>query len=339
MDFERNARFKQILTGAILGLAGLCLIAMTLGRYSMNPADSLRVLYEWLTGAAPVDSAMWDILFIIRIPRIIAAVLVGAALSLSGAVYQGVFKNPLVSPDLLGVSSGASVGAAIAILFGAGMGLIQLSAFIMGMVAVGTSVTITRFIKNQSNLALVLAGIITSGFMASANGALKYIANPETQLQEIVFWQMGSLASINPGHIASVSPMMLLCGMLMLALSWRINILSFGDDEAKSLGMNVTLYRGITIAGSSLLTASAVSISGTIGWVGLIIPHLGRLLVGSDNVKLLPAAALTGAMFMLVVDTISRAATTVEIPLSILTGFIGAPFFAWLLWKQKEGVQ
>lgn len=339
MDYTRNTRFKRILTSTILGLVGLCLMALILGRYSMNPTDTLRALYEWLTGAAPTDSSMHDVLFIIRIPRILAAVLIGSALALSGAVYQGVFKNPLVSPDLLGVSSGASVGAAIAILFGAGMGFIQLSAFVMGMVAVVTSVTITRFIKNQSNLALVLAGIITSGFMASVCAALKYIANPETQLSEIVFWQMGSLAAVNPGQMISVSPLLLICGALMLALSWRINILSFGEEEAKSLGMNVVLYRGITIAGASLLTASAVSISGTIGWVGLIIPHLGRLLVGSDNVKLLPAAALLGGMFMLVVDTISRAATTVEIPLSILTGLLGAPFFAWLLWKQKEGVQ
>jgi len=338
MDYARNTRFKRILIGAVLTLAGLCLLASALGRYSMNPVDTLRVLYEWVTGAAPVDSAMHTILFEIRIPRILAAVLVGAALSLSGAVYQGVFRNPLVSPDILGVSSGASVGAAIAILLGAGMALIQISAFVVGMAAVGISVTITRFIKNQSNLALVLAGIITSGFMTSLNGVLKYIANPETQLQEIVFWQMGSLAAVNPRQVISVSPLLLICGALMLALSWRINILSFGEDEAKSLGMNVVLYRGITIAGSSMLTASAVSISGTIGWVGLIIPHLGRLLVGADNVKLLPAAALLGAMFMLIVDTISRAATTMEIPLSILTGLIGAPFFTWLLWKQKEGV-
>ncbi len=217
--------------------------------------------------------------------------------------------------------------------------MVQFFAFLVGMAAVGISVSITRFLKNQSNLALVLAGIITSGFMASVCATLKYIANPETQLSEIVFWQMGSVASVNHIQLTSVSPLLIICGVLMLALSWRINILSFGEEEAKTLGMNVMLYRGITIAGSSLLTASAVSISGTIGWIGLVIPHLGRLLVGSDNVKLLPACVLLGGLFMLVIDTISRAATTVEIPLSILTGLLGAPFFAWLLWKQKGGVQ
>lgn len=278
---------------------------MSLGRYTINPLDVIRTIHEWLTGAVPFDAAMHDVLFVIRIPRILAAMLVGSALALSGAVYQGVFKNPLVSPDLLGVSSGASVGAGIAILFGAGMVIIQISAFLMGILAVGISVTITRFLKNQSNLALVLAGIITSGFMASVCAALKYISNPETQLSAIIFWQMGSVASVNIQQLISVSPLLLICGVLMVALSWRINILSFGDEEAKTLGMNVLLYKGITIAGSSLLTASAVSISGTIGWIGLVIPHLGRLLVGSDNVKLLPTSVLLGGMFMMIVDTIS----------------------------------
>ncbi len=335
----RNTNYKRFLIGSCLWMLAMVLLALSVGRYSMNPADVLLALSERLSGTSPQDAAMHDVLFVIRIPRILAAVLVGGALALSGAVYQGVFKNPLVSPDLLGVSAGASVGAAIAILFGLGMAMVQFFAFLVGMAAVGISVSITRFLKNQSNLALVLAGIITSGFMASVCATLKYIANPETQLSEIVFWQMGSVASVNHIQLTSVSPLLIICGVLMLALSWRINILSFGEEEAKTLGMNVMLYRGITIAGSSLLTASAVSISGTIGWIGLVIPHLGRLLVGSDNVKLLPACVLLGGLFMLVIDTISRAATTVEIPLSILTGLLGAPFFAWLLWKQKGGVQ
>jgi iron complex transport system permease protein len=323
------------LTGA---LVGLFMIALSLRRYSMNPADVVRVLVETLTNSPPSDAAMHDVLFVVRIPRITAAVLVGAALSLSGAVYQGVFKNPLVSPDLLGVSSGACVGAAIAILLGSGMAMIQISAFAIGMVAVGISAAITRLLRSDSNMALVLAGIITGGFMSSFLGVLKYIADPETQLAEIVFWQMGSVASVNRAQILAVSPLFFICGALLLALSWRINILSFGEEEAKTLGMNVRLYRGITIACASLLTASAVSISGTIGWVGLVIPHLGRLLAGSDNTKLLPTTILLGGLFMLTIDTISRAATPVEIPLSILTGLIGAPFYAWLLWKQRMSV-
>jgi iron complex transport system permease protein len=333
---------KQQYRALVLSLAGtltvVALIALSLGRYSMNPGDTVRVLVDILTGSPLIDTTMRDVLFIVRLPRIAAAMLVGAALSLSGTVYQGVFKNPLVSPDLLGVSSGACVGAAIAILLGSGMVMIQISAFAMGMFAVAISVGITRILRNESNMALVLAGIITGGFMTSILGILKYIADPETQLAEIVFWQMGSLAAVRHGQIIAVSPLFLVSGALLLALSWRINILSFGEEEAKSLGMNVRLYRSITIACASLLTASAVSISGTIGWVGLVIPHLGRLLGDSDNTRLLPITVLLGGLFMLIVDTISRAATTVEIPLSILTGLIGAPFYAWLLWKQRMGV-
>jgi iron complex transport system permease protein len=338
MKYIRNKGYHLLVMGLTGALVGLFMIALSLGRYSMNPADVVRVLVETLTNSPPSDAAMHDVLFVVRIPRITAAVLVGAALSLSGAVYQGVFKNPLVSPDLLGVSSGACVGAAIAILLGSGMAMIQISAFAIGMVAVGISAAITRLLRSDSNMALVLAGIITGGFMSSFLGVLKYIADPETQLAEIVFWQMGSVASVNRAQILAVSPLFFICGALLLALSWRINILSFGEEEAKTLGMNVRLYRGITIACASLLTASAVSISGTIGWVGLVIPHLGRLLAGSDNTKLLPTTILLGGLFMLTIDTISRAAPPVEIPLSILTGLIGAPFYAWLLWKQRMSV-
>lgn len=339
MEFERNRRYHTILAGLAAALAGFCLIALSVGRYSMNPADVIRVLVERITDTVPSDYAMHNVVFIIRIPRIASAILVGASLSLSGAVYQGVFKNPLVSPDLLGVSSGACVGAAIAILGGGGMSMIQVSAFAMGMIAVSISVAITRLLRSDSNMSLVLAGIVTSGFMTSVLGILKYVADPETQLAEIVFWQMGSVASVNRAQMLAVLPVFIICGSLLLALSWRINILSFGEDEAKTLGMNVPLFRGIVIACASFLTASAVSISGTIGWIGLVIPHLGRLLTGPNNTKLLPVTILLGGLFMLIVDTLSRAAMSVEIPLSILTGIIGAPFFAWLLWRQREAVR
>lgn len=334
---RRDRQYQRLLLGLIGALVLCALLAMSLGRYSMNPADVVRSLAEKLTAAPAADAAMHDVLFVIRIPRILAALLVGAALALSGAAYQGVFQNPLVSPDLLGVSSGACVGAALAILAGGNALGIQLAAFTCGMAAVSLSAAITRLIRNASNMALVLAGIITSGLMSSLLGVLKYLADPETQLAEIVFWQMGSLDSVKRGQLVAVSPLLLICGAVLLALSWRLNILSFGEREAKALGMNVPLYRGVVIACASLLTASAVSISGTIGWVGLVIPHLGRLLIGPDHTRLLPVTVLMGGLFLLVIDTISRAATAVEIPLSILTGLLGAPFFAWLLWKQRAG--
>ena len=338
MEGLGTKRYGSLLMGLALALAGLFLVTLSLGRYSMNPVDVLRVLAERITARTPVDTAMHVVLFVIRIPRIIAAMLVGAALSLSGAVYQGVFKNPLVSPDLLGVSSGASVGAAIAILLGGGMMTIQFSAFVAGMIAVGISATIKNLLRTDSNIALVLAGIITGGFMSSLLGVLKFVADPTTQLSDIVFWQMGSVAVVNRSQIAATLPIFIICGVLLLALSWRINILSFGEEEAKTLGMNIAVYRGAIVTCASLITASAVSISGTIGWVGLVIPHLGRLLAGPDNTKLLPTTMLLGALFMLTIDTLSRAATSVEIPLSILTGLVGAPFYAWLLWKQRARI-
>ena len=260
MELARNKRYHNLVTGLVATLVISCLIALSLGRYSMNPADVVRVALEKLTASTPVDPSMHTVLFVVRIPRIIASVLVGAALSLSGAVYQGVFKNPLVSPDLLGVSSGACVGAAVAILLGGNTVMIQLLAFGMGMVAVGISTAITRLLRSDSNMALVLAGIITGGFMSSLLGMLKYIADPTTQLAGIVFWQMGSVASVSRTQLATVLPLFVICGALLLALSWRINILSFGEDEAKTLGMNVRLYRGATIACASLITANAVKI-------------------------------------------------------------------------------
>ena len=303
----------------------------------MNPVDVWNALIGKVTGST-VDPAMENVLFYIRIPRIFASMLVGAALSLSGAVYQGVFKNPLVSPDLLGVSSGASVGAAIAILLGAGMLGTQAFAFLGGLIAVLIAVSIPKVLRNSSNMMLVLSGIITGGFMSAFLGILKYLAEAETELQEIVFWQMGSVSYVNNLQVVSISPVFLLCTIAMLALSWRINILSFGEEEAKTVGMNIRLIRGITIACASLLTASAVSISGTIGWIGLVIPHLGRMIIGADNTKLLPVTGLLGAAFMLFIDTLARVLTTIEIPLSILTGLIGAPFYGWLLYKQKAKV-
>src|SRR5690554_687579 len=216
MDQLSSKRYFLLLTGFLCALILLSLITMCLGRYSMNPLDVFWVIKETFSGSVPADAAMHDVLYIIRLPRIFAAILVGGALSLSGAVYQGVFKNPLVSPDLLGVSSGACVGAAVAILLGGSMVMIQLSAFAMGMLAVGISITITRLLRNDSNMALVLAGIITGGFMASLLGVLKYIADPETQLAGIVFWQMGSVAAVNRGQIVAVSPLFIICGVLLL---------------------------------------------------------------------------------------------------------------------------
>ena len=330
-----NSRYRQqLMLLSILLIIGI-FVSMSLGRYSNDPLDVLNVLcYKVGFGQTP-DPNMESIVFHIRMPRIIVSIMIGAMLSISGAVYQGVFKNPLISPDLLGVSSGASVGAALAIMTGSSLAQRQLMAFVGGLLAVYLTTSIPKLFKNKNNLMLVLSGIIVSGFLCSVLAIMKFVAEEQTELASIVFWQMGSMAKILGREIIAITPVFIFCTIVLLLLSWRINILSFGNLEAKALGMNTTQIRGIIIICASLLTASAVSISGTVGWVGLVIPHLGRLTVGTDNTKLVPITVVIGALFMLVIDTLARTISTVEIPLSILTGFVGAPLFAYLLYKQK----
>ncbi len=314
-------------------------LSLSLGRYSNDPGKVLNVILSKFGLDVPVDPAMVSVVFNIRLPRVLASVLIGAMLSLSGAVYQSVFRNPLVSPDLLGVSSGAAVGASAAILLGAGLATRQILAFAGGMLAVFITSLVPRLLRNRSNMMLVLSGIIVGGFLSSVLAIMKFIAEEQTQLASIVYWQLGSLASVLGHELLAILPVFLVCATVLLMLSWRINILSFGDLEARTLGVNLRQVRTIVIICASLLTASAVSISGTIGWVGLVIPHLSRLMTGSDNTRSMPVTLLIGAIFMLLIDTLSRTVTTVEIPLSILTGFVGAPLYAILLYKQRTRLE
>lgn len=314
-------------------LAALVLICLCAGKYSVSAADCLRILSG---GGADIDPMDANVVLRIRLPRVIAAVITGGALALSGAAYQGIFKNPLVSPEFLGVSSGACVGAAVAILFAFSAAAIQISAFAGGMIAVGLTVLIPRFIRSDSNLMLVLSGIIVSGAMSSVLGFIKYIADPDTQLAAITYWQMGSFAYVDMRNLLAILPFVVIAAAVLIAAAWWINILSLGEAEAKALGANIRLIRGICIVCATVLTAGTVCISGTIGWVGLVIPHLGRMLAGNDNTRLLPAAGLGGGIFLLLVDTATRIIGPAEMPISILTGIIGAPFYAWLLYRQRN---
>ena len=319
----------------ILVIACLCV-----GKYSISPGECLHILWGKLTGMEPAWNGMDEKLLMgVRFPRTMATVIVGAALALSGAVYQGIFKNPLVSPDFLGVSSGACIGAAVAILLSMSSGMIQIFAFFGGILAVSLTVFIPKAMRSDSNIMLVLAGIIVSGAMTSILGFIKYIADPETQLAAITYWQLGSFAYVDNGTVLSVLPLSAAAAAIILAMAWWINILSLGEQEAQSLGVNVSLLRGVCIVCSTVLTAGAVCISGTIGWVGLVIPHFGRMLIGSDNRALLPACCFIGGIFMLVVDTVTRIIGPAEMPVSILTGIIGAPFFAWLLYRQRMNLR
>ncbi len=326
-----------VLAILVLVFLGAATVAMCVGRYQVSPTAVVQVL---LGQVFPIDLSSYsestvNVVMRLRLPRMLAALLVGGALALAGAVYQGIFKNPLVSPDLLGVSNGACVGAAISILLGLGLASRQLFAFVGGCAAVFLTTLIPRLMRRDSTIMLVLSGVIVGGFMSSVIGLLKYIADPETQLPDITYWQLGSLAKVTMDTLLMVMPVMLLSAAVLLCMRWRINILSLGDQDAKTLGVNLRRERGIAIVCATLLTACAVCLSGTIGWIGLVMPHVARRIVGTDNTRVLPVAVLLAAIFLLLIDTLARTLTGAELPLGILTGFVGAPFFAAILIRER----
>lgn len=341
LEKQDNRRGRKLVIPVLfIVLIILILACLCVGKYSISPGECLKILAGKITGAEPTWNGMDEKMLLgVRLPRTMAAVIVGAALSLSGAVYQGIFKNPLVSPDFLGVSSGACVGAAVAILMSMSSAFVQVFAFMGGIIAVALTLFIPRVMRSKSNIMLVLAGIIVGGAMSSILGFIKYIADPETQLAAITYWQLGSFAYVDNAAVLSILPLSIIAATVVIAMSWWINVLSLGEQEASSLGANVGVLRGVCIVCSTVLTAAAVCISGTIGWVGLVIPHFGRMIAGSDNRRLLPASALIGGIFMLFVDTITRIIGPAEMPVSILTGIIGAPFFAWLLYRQRRTIR
>lgn len=332
---ERRS-LMMIMTIIIAVVFFLFLAALCIGRYNIQLSKVIiAITSQFISGHKYIDDVTYNVIFNLRLPRIIAALLIGGALALSGTTFQGIFKNPLVSPDILGVSNGSCVGAAIAILLGGSIYGIQISAFIFGICTVMITMSIPRIMKRDSTIMLVLSGIIVSGFMASILGLMKYVADPETQLADITFWQLGSIAKVNLESIYKIAPVMIVSGSILLALRWRINILSLGDNEAKSLGVNLKKEKGVAVLCATILTASSVCLSGTIGWIGLVMPHLARMIVGNNNVRTLPVATLMSGGFLLIVDTIARTMSVGEIPLGILTGLIGAPFFTWILIKQR----
>ncbi len=318
-------------------LAGLVVVALCAGKYPISAKESLDVLFGELTGRGGDYSEMTrNVVMGLRIPRITASILVGVMLSMSGVAFQSIFKNPLISPDFLGVSSGACIGAAVAILLGLSGLALSGFAFVGGILAVMLTVLIPTVLKSDSNIMLVLSGIIVGGAASSILGFIKYVADPETELAAITYWTMGSFSYVTLGEIKSVLLTMLVPMLILFAMSWWLDILSMGETEAKSLGANISVIRNIAIACATLMTASSVCISGTIGWVGLVIPHFARMCVGPNNTKLIPTAGLMGGIFLLLVDTATRTLSVAEMPVSILTGLIGAPFYALLLYRQRR---
>ena len=340
---EKNALKKRKLGTVFIDLIFLCLLicgivlAVCVGKYSVLPAESIHILICRLFGLPCENPEMTqNVVMGLRVPRILASVVVGAALSMSGAAYQGIFKNPLVSPEFLGVSSGACIGAAVAILLSLTTAFISMFAFLGGIIAVLLTMSIPTFIRNRSNIVLVLSGIIVGSALSSVFGFIKYVADPDTQLASITYWTMGSFSYIKLSELLIVLAVIVVPAIILVLMSWWIDVLSLGEDEAHSLGANVKLVRGMVIVCSTLLTAGSVCIAGTIGWVGLIIPHFGRMLVGPSNRRLIPLCGLVGGLFMLLVDTLTRTIGIEEMPVSILTGIIGAPFYCWLLFRQRR---
>lgn len=321
----------------IIPLVLLFLFSFLIGRYPVSPLDVITALYaKFLPANYSISPSLDTIIFQIRLPRIIAAMMVGAALSVAGASFQGLFRNPLVAPDKLGVTAGAGFGAALAILLSLGGLMIQISAFIGGLVAVTLTYLFSKTFKGTSMLTLVLCGIAVESFFAALIALSKYVADPFQQLPTIVFWLMGSLAAVTNQDLLLMGPPIIIGIIILLLIRWRINVLSMGEEEAQSMGVNIKSLQAIIIVSCTVITASAVGICGIIGWIGLVIPHVARMIVGPDHKVLLPASIILGAFFLLLIDDVSRTMISVEIPLGILTAIIGAPFFLYLLSKSKE---
>ena len=311
--------------------------SITIGRYPMGIKELAGILGSKCVPIEPFWTSVQESLLLNhRIPRILLACLVGCSLSTAGASYQGVFQNPMASPDILGASSGAGFGAALAILFGFHGSMIIAFAFIFSILTVLVVIYTGNMAKGKRVLGLVLAGIMIGSLVSSGTSFIKMVADPEDQLPAITYWMMGSLNGTNPKDVYfAIIPMAI--GLIPLfLLRWRINILTLGDEEAQTMGVNAKHLRVIVILCATLITAASVSVSGVIGWVGLVIPHLSRRMVGNNYKHLMPASMLFGAIFLLVVDDISRNLLATEIPIGILTSFIGAPFFIYLISKDGD---
>ncbi len=319
-----------IILGILPFLAAL--ICLGIGRYSMSVSETVTTLFSRFTNAK-VDNTAYTVIFNVRLPRIILAAVVGAGLSCAGAAFQGLFSNPLATPDTLGVASGASFGAVLAMLIGGNMIGIQGMALIFGLISCLITFLIGRSSRRGSIVMIVLAGLVVSSVFEALVSLMKYVADPQDELPVITYWLMGSMSRANYKNLVMGIPFIVIGIIIIFALRWRLNILSFNEDEARSLGVNVKILRVAFILASSMITASCVSMCGQVGWVGLLVPHISRMMRGNNNCRVIPVSISLGAFFMIVMDTFARSATASEIPISILTAIIGAPVFIVLLKK------
>ena len=327
-------KYTGILLKALLTLMPVAAVvtALLFGRFSLGVGKVFSALLHPSGASATVRAVVWQL----RLPRAVAGAFVGASLAVSGTAYQGVFRNPLVNSGLLGVSNGAAFGAAAAIVFFGGGYMTYLFSFGFAILAVILSTLCSLLGGGSRSVTLILGGVIVSTVFGSLTSIMKYLADPITQLPAITFWTMGSFGFVNYTHFVAFIPMLVGMGIIFIC-RFRINVLSMGNKEALALGINVSRYKAAIICAATLCTASSVCISGAIGWVGLLIPHICRMLIGNDNTRLVPLSASLGATFMVITDIFARCLTTSEIPIGILTSLIGAPFFIYLIKRTKGG--
>jgi iron complex transport system permease protein len=320
--------------GVILLLLPLAfaIIAMCIGRFTIPVQD---VIYTLLSPfGMEVETKFEMIVWNVRLPRVLMAIIIGAGLAVAGACFQSVFANPLASPDTIGVSSGAAFGAALALLLSLGTFYVQSLAIVFGLLSIAVTFILSKRKGNGNILLIVLAGVIVSAFFTALISGIKYVADPQEKLPEITYWLMGSLSGTSWDDLSFSAPFILIGIVGIFLLRWRLNILVLSEEEIRSLGMRVTRIRWAVIILATMIIAASVSVVGQVGWIGLVIPHIGRALVGTDHRKLIPVSISIGATFLIIIDTISRSVIAGEVPLSILTAIIGAPLFAFLYFRK-----
>lgn len=331
-------RSKHLLITVFLCLCTLALaiLSMYVGHYEMDFTASLTEAMEFILGRRTEIGTGANIILNIRLPRTISAIIIGGALSLSGITFQTVFRNRLAAPDLLGVSTGSCVGAALCILCGCSAIYIQLGAFFCGLLTVALTYGISRFFKNENRFSLILSGVLVGGLMTSLLGLIKYIANPETQLPAIIYWTMGDISKISFEQLSLVITPIFVCVVIMWTISWKLNFFSVNDETAISMGTNIKILQAVCVLSATLLTACAVSISGTISWIGLAMPQVVRLFIGVNAKHTIRYSIFAGAIFLLLADILGRIISTAEIPMSVLTGVPGIVIFVLCIYLSNR---
>lgn len=328
-----NKKYLPVIS-LVLGISPVIALVFCLGigRYSLSLSETVQLLAAQL-GGGEIDPTAYSVIFKVRLPRLLLALLVGAGLAAAGTSFQSLFGNPLATPDTLGVASGASFGAVLGLLVSDNMIAVQLMALAFGLISLLITCMISRVNGKSSIIMVVLSGMVISSVFQALVSLMKYVADQEEQLPAITYWLMGSMSRATAKSLMVGAPFIIVGILILYALRWRLNILSLQEEEAKALGIPVKQLRLLVMTASTMVTASCVSMCGQVGWVGLLIPHIARMIYGSDNRKLIPSGIAIGATFMILIDTAARAATAAEIPVSILTALIGAPFFVLLLKK------